>query len=378
MLAAISALGSLAIHMIVPALPQIAGELSVDAQTAQHVVSFYLFGLAGGQLLAGPFADRLGRRPVLLAGLTLYTASALLGAFAATTETLLTARVLQALGASAGLVTSRAMVGDLFDRSETGRRQATLMSVVLVSPAVAPALGGLIVGAAGWRAIFFLLAAAGLVGLVLLSRYLPESLQRTEGGLRSNLIADYRRLLRNTAFVRTAAAIASTSAALYMFLSAAPFLLIAEWHLSPQQAGFCFLVVAGASIVGTRLVGWFERRGNAFRQGLAIIASGAALMLLIALAGWFGPLALIGPMTIVGLGTGVAAPSGFAFVVLAEEGLAGTASSLAGALQMLGSGVAASILGLIGAPSFLLLAIGVAAISLGALLTAPGRAGTPR
>src|SRR5690606_22932018 len=114
-----------------------------------------------------------------------------------------------------------------------------------------------------------------------------------------------------------------------------------------------------------------ERRGNAFRRGLSIIGFGAAVLLGLAVMDWAGPVALVAPMTVVGLGTGIAAPSGIAFVVRAEEGLAGTAASLSGALQMLGGGIAASLLGLIGNPSFILLAGAVAAISALALLVAP-------
>jgi DHA1 family bicyclomycin/chloramphenicol resistance-like MFS transporter len=263
------------------------------------------------------------------------------------------------------------MVGDLFDPAETGRRQATLMAVVLISPAVAPVVGGFIAGAVGWRAIFLLLGGAGLSALAVMARHLPESLRRTEGSPPRDLARDYGRLLRNAAFLRTAAAIAAASSALYMFLSAAPFLLITQWHLSPQQAGVCFLAVAGSSIVGTRLVGRLERRGTAFRQGLAAVTIGAAMMLAAGVAGWAGPPALIGPMMVLGLGAGIAAPSGLASVIRAEEGLAGTAASLAGALQMLGAGLAASALGLAGDPSFLLLGVGATAISAVALLIAP-------
>src|SRR5690606_33377781 len=141
----------MAIHMIVPALPLVAMDLGVTARAAQNVISFYLFGLGFGQLLAGPAADSFGRRPVLLVGLALYAAGATLGALAVGAESLIAARVFQGLGASAGLVTSRAIVGDLFGASEAGKHQATLMGVVLISPAVAPVVGGLIADLTGWR-----------------------------------------------------------------------------------------------------------------------------------------------------------------------------------------------------------------------------------
>jgi DHA1 family bicyclomycin/chloramphenicol resistance-like MFS transporter len=141
-LASVAALGSMAIHMLVPALPVLAGELGLNPARAQQVVSVYLGGLACGQLIAGPVADRWGRRPVLLLGLACYMLGAAGGALAANFPLLLGARLLQAMGGAAGVVASRVMVGDLFDRAEAASRQATLMTIVLLSPAISPVIGG--------------------------------------------------------------------------------------------------------------------------------------------------------------------------------------------------------------------------------------------
>ncbi|RZJ95994.1 MAG: MFS transporter, partial [Novosphingobium sp.] len=109
-LAAISAMGSMAIHMLVPALPALAHELDLRPEQAQLAISVYLAGLGGGQLLAGPLVDRVGRRPVLLAGLALYIAGALASALAPGLPLLLAARLVQAVGGAAGVVTARVMV----------------------------------------------------------------------------------------------------------------------------------------------------------------------------------------------------------------------------------------------------------------------------
>lgn len=161
-LAAIAAMGSMAIHMLVPALPLLAHEMAVGEARAQQAVSVYLAGLAGGQLIAGPLADRLGRRPVMLWGLACYIAGALGAALAPAMPVLLAARLLQALGGAAGVVSARVIVGELYGREEAAARQATLMSIVLISPALAPVVGGVITDFAGWRAVFLMLAATGL------------------------------------------------------------------------------------------------------------------------------------------------------------------------------------------------------------------------
>ena len=377
-LAAISALGSLAIHMIVPALPLLSEELAIDARAAQQVVSFYLFGLAAGQFLVGPAIDRMGRRPVLLAGIAIYTLAAALGALAAGHGTLLAARVVQAIGASAGLVASRVIVGDLFDRAEAGRRQAMLMSVMLLSPALAPVLGGFVAEHFGWRPILGALALAGALAAAGSARFIPESRSRTghraEHRIGRKLLRDYAVLAANRRFIRTAAAIAGGSSALYMFLAVAPFLLIDRWGLDADEAGLCFLLTAMAGMGGTLAVGWIERRTNALVVGLTCSATGAALLFALALSGADSVPALIGPMLVMMAGAGVTAPAGIAVIVHAEEGLSGTATSLSGGFQMIAAGSAASVIGLLGAPSFLLLSAGMLCATLLALAVAPKRA----
>lgn len=358
-------------HMVVPALPLISADLAVAPSATQQVVSFYLFGLAGGQLLVGPAIDRLGRRKVLIAGLILYVLAAMLGTFAEGMPSLLWARVLQAIGASAGLVTSRVIVGDLFERSEAGRSQATLMSVVLLSPAIAPVMGGLIAGTGGWRPIMALLAIVGVTVLVGSVRFIPESAPPSRSGVRRHLLQDYSILVRNSRFIRISVAMAGLSSALFMFLAVAPFLLITQWGLDTEQAGLCFLATAVAGIIGSQSVGWIEKRANALLVGLICSFVGSIVAFLLALGGAEGPAVLIGPIMIMTVGVGIAAPAGIAVIVHAEEGLSGTATSLAGAMQMMVAGSASTLLGWIGPPSLLLLGAGMLCANLFALIVLP-------
>ncbi|MGE8135493.1 MFS transporter [Novosphingobium subterraneum] len=345
-LAAIAATGSIAIHMLVPALPLIAADLAIGEAKAQQVVSIYLAGLGSGQLLAGPMIDRLGRRPVMLAGLMLFIAGALAGALATTTGLLLAARAMQAAGGAFGVVTARVMVGDLFGKDRAAGAQATLMTIVLISPAVAPVIGGSLADLAGWRAVFALLALSGAATLAAAFWRLPETVQAGVASARSGLIASYAKLARNRQFVLTAATLGAASSGLFMFLGAAPFLLVHRFGLSSGEAGTALLWVAAASIVGTRLVVPVERRSSALIIGTGSSALGAGIALVLALVGIEGVWPLIAPIMLLGLGAGLAGPVAFNAVGFAEPGLAATATSLAGALQMLASGSAMSVLGL--------------------------------
>ncbi|RVU05874.1 MFS transporter [Novosphingobium umbonatum] len=344
-LAQVAALGTMAIHMLVPALPALAHEFAVDASGAQRAVSVYMIGLGLAQLLVGPAVDRLGRRPVLLAGLCLYIAGAAGSACAPSLPLLLAARAMQATGGAAGMVTARVMVGDLFGADEAARRQATLMTIVLISPALAPVVGGVLAAHWGWRAIPALLGLAALGVLILVAPRLPR--QAPVGRVQASaLTADYASLLRNSRFRFATLAMTMASCTLYMFLASAPFLLRSS-GVGSSAVGLWLLVVAAASIAGTRMVRLFAGGAKALSAGASFILGGTMLGATLAFAGGVGPLALVGPVLLVGVGAGMAGPSAMAIVVFAEEGLAGTATSLAGATQMLGSAAATLGLGLV-------------------------------
>lgn len=346
-LAAIAAMGSMAIHMLVPALPAISAEFGIGEARTQQAVSVYLAGLAGGQLLAGPLIDRIGRRPLMQAGLLLFIAGALACAFAPSSDILLLARLMQATGGACGVVTARVMVGDIFGPERAAGVQATLMMIVLLSPAASPVIGGLIVDLGSWRSIFHLLSGAATLALIFAHRQLPETgVRNAATGARPNLSAAYGRLARNRKFVLTSLALGCASSGLYMFLGSAPFILIDRYGLSSTEAGMALLLIAAASIGGTRLVVPVERHWDALLIGTGSAAIGAILTLVLAVAGVQGPLPLVAPVTLLGLGAGLAGPAAFNSVVFAEKGLAATATSIAGAGQMLASGASVTLLGL--------------------------------
>lgn len=368
-LAAIAALGSLATQLVVPALPPIAAEFGASALAAQKVIGVYLLGLAAGQLVAGPMVDRIGRRPVMLAGLVLFVIGSIAALAAPSLGWLLAARIFQALGGAAGIVTARVMVSDIFPPEEAATRQATLMSVVLLSPAVAPVIGGMLTELAGWRSIFGLLVLTGFAAALFVRFRLAETSRRSAPPA-CNLAHAWAMLVTTPRFTGNAAAMMLASSSLYAFLAATPFILAREHGIGPRDTGLFLLVVAAAGIVGTKCVGAINRRTRGNVAGAALVASGAGLLLIGALAGAKSLLAFLLPMILMGFGTGVLGPSTISEIMQARPGLEGTATSLAGAVQMGSSAVASS---LIGAADTLRLGMVLSAmtlLSLGAAITA--------
>ncbi|HEY9023657.1 MAG TPA: MFS transporter, partial [Burkholderiaceae bacterium] len=167
--------GTLAMHMFVPALTVAAQSLQVDAATIRMTISVYIFGLAVGQLVYGPLSDVFGRRPTLLAGLALYTAGGFVSAIAPNVGVLVAARLVQAAGGCAGLLLGRAIVRDTAESNDAVRRLALMSLMTMVGPGLAPLVGGLLAGAFGWRAIFVLLTALGVLNFCVSWRLLPET-----------------------------------------------------------------------------------------------------------------------------------------------------------------------------------------------------------
>ncbi|MFB0610704.1 Bcr/CflA family efflux MFS transporter [Aurantiacibacter poecillastricola] len=345
----ISALGSMAIHMLAPALPLVQRDLSASVAQAQLIITIYLFGLGGGQLLMGPLVDRWGRIKMLVTGLVLFVAGSLASAFAAGLEMLLAARALQAVGGAAGLVCSRALVADLFGSKGGAREQAKLMMVVLISPALAPLVGAYLASWGGWRLVFVILASIAVAAFILALRFLRPSRETSPPQReKSSLFSDLARLARNRSFVLSTCALAAGSSALYMFLASGAFLLEQRFGLDERSAGLCFLLVAAAGIIGTRLVQVIERRKDSMVSGSMLLLTGSLLLLLTAFAGITGPLVVTLCMMVLGLGAGVVGPSAIHNAVSAEIGLAGTGASIAGSVQMLVSGAATIPLGWLG------------------------------
>jgi DHA1 family bicyclomycin/chloramphenicol resistance-like MFS transporter len=338
-LAMLTALGPLSTDMYLPSLPAIAAGLGASTGQAQMTLSAFLLGFAAGQFFYGPISDRVGRRPVLLFGLGLFTLASLICALSPNIETLIAARFLQALGASGPIVLGRAIVRDFYEGARAGRELSRMGTIMGVVPALAPILGGLIAQFSHWRMTFgvMILCGAGLAATVLLR--LPESIRRRSEQPVSflSILRGFKVLLGHPGYRTYVGLSMLTYGGLFAFISGSSFVLQGIYRLSELAFAFSFATVVVGFIGGTalaqRLVGPRGLDGT-IRLGVASLAAGGALMLVLVAAGVPSSFAITGPMAVYGLGVGLTMPQAMASALMPFPDRAGAASSLLGICQM--------------------------------------------
>lgn len=336
LLALLAFSGTLAMHVFVPALPVAQQDLGGGMAAMQLTISLYILGLAGGQLVYGPLADRFGRRPVLLAGLSLYTVAGLAAMLAPSVNALIAARLFQALGGCAGLVLARAIVRDTSAPADTTRRLALMNLMITVGPGAAPLVGGFLADAAGWRSIFIALTLLGVVNLLLTWRLLPETGRATEGAA-IGLMESYGQLLRAPAFWGYAVGGGCATTSLYGFVAAAPFIFTGELHQpTASVGGYIALLVLGVwvgSMLASRLIARVSV-GRLLVGANGVSVAAAFILLAVVLSDQLTVPLAIATVFIFSVGVGTAAPAALAEALSVNPRVAGSASGLYGAMQM--------------------------------------------
>jgi DHA1 family bicyclomycin/chloramphenicol resistance-like MFS transporter len=341
--------GTLAMHMFVPALPAVAQDVGATVPTAQMTISLYISGLALGQLVYGPLADCFGRRPVLMVGLTLYTVAGIAAAVAPGIVSLVAARLLQALGGCAGLVLGRAVVRDLSNPEDAARQLALMNLGIVIGPAVAPLVGGMLSSALGWHSIFLLLIALGLANLLFVWRLLPETGQPSDQISIRSLGRGYKRLVSSPAYVAYTVGGACASTSMYAYIAAAPFIFVNELRRPLHEVGlYLALLAVGISVgsaIASRAIG---------RVSFARLIVGASLLCVLASVSPLGVVIFerltvtlaVGLMFLFTVGVGLASPVVLAKAVGVNPRTIGSASGLYGFTQMTIGTVCASLAGL--------------------------------
>jgi len=324
--------------MYTPSLPAIAAGFGAPVATVQLTVSVYLIGFAIAQLFVGALSDRYGRKPVLLAGFLLFIVASTACALAPSVQALIAARLFQAIGASVGIVVTRAIIRDRFGATGSARYMAYLGMAAGLTPALSPTVGGIVQVSAGWRGVFHTMSGLGVVALLtalvaLRESHLPEA--RIRAGLRG-MLTGFGLLLRHWRFLAYTVAAATPSAMFFVFLAAGPVVMIGPAGVAPDVYGFYALCMPGGYITGNFLSSRITPRvgiDRAIAGGNLIAVAGAVAMAAIGASGYFTPLAFALPLVVMGFGNGIAVPAAYAGVVEAEPRLAGTASGLTGFLQ---------------------------------------------
>ncbi|RPH50052.1 MAG: Bcr/CflA family efflux MFS transporter, partial [Lysobacterales bacterium] len=238
LVAAMTAVGPVSIDMYLPGFRAIESEFG--QRGVEGTMAAYLLGVAFGQLFYGPLSDCFGRKAPLYAGFALYSIGALGCALASSMSMLTLARVVQALGGCAGMVIGRAIVRDRSELNEAARAFSTLAMIVALGPLAAPAAGGMVVTAFGWRATFVVQAALGVALLIAMHWVLTESRDRGAASPLSvsTAVRGYGRLLRDRALVGYTLIGAFGMGAMFSYVTGAPTVLTERYALSPQQFGW--------------------------------------------------------------------------------------------------------------------------------------------
>ncbi len=335
LLAGLAALGSLATNIILPAFPDMAGDLGTSVKDLSATLASFFVAFALGQLFVGPLSDRLGRKWLVLGGLVVFIAGSAFCAFASSLPQLIVGRIVQALGVCATSVLSRAIARDLYEGEALSRALSLIMVAMAAAPGFSPLLGGVLSSVLGWRSTFGLIAVLA----VLLGTYYLTRLGETHGSDQRApfsalaILQTYVGLLSDRRFIAPAMSVSLVIGSLYMFFSMAPAILMTGFGFSPLGLSGFFastvFVVFGAGFLAPRCA----RRWGQIR----VARAGILIALLGSLALWAGPQDVYffsAAMSVFLLGMGLINPLGTAITLQPFGQKAGAASALLGFLQM--------------------------------------------
>jgi len=375
--------GVLAINVYVPALPEISRTLDASPTEIQLTLTVFLVAFGLAQLVLGPMSDRYGRRPVLLWGTALFVVANIVCALAFTIEALLIGRVLQAFGACAGSVVTRALVRDAWGRDGSASIMGFLTLSISLGAAVSPLIGGQLAAHFGWTAGFWFLAAVGAIPVIIGIFRLPETNRHIGRSMSILRIAtDLRRLCAYPPYLGYCMSVGAMNGMFFVFLGSAPFVLIVNLGMPPDVFGVFMLVMVAGSLIGAAVAARYGSRpwgDRLLAVGTLCSLVGGILIAAIGFAGWTSIPGVIAPLFLVGLGNGGMMPIAGARAVGLAPKLAGTASAGFGAIQLAGGAIGTVVAGLLPHTTQGPMGAGMIAFALiGLASTALTRRGTPR
>ena len=379
----VSAIGPFAIDMYLPALPTIGADLGTTDMAVQMSLVVVFLSFAIGPLLVGPLADIYGRKLVLYGGLIIFALSSIGAALSPSVEWLIFFRLIQGLGASTGMVVPRAVVRDLHTGPEAAKLMSLLMLVFSVSPILAPLTGSFIIHAFGWRAVFWAVTIAAVLGYVLMMFALEETRPAEKRGGSSFRASweGYKRLSVDKSFLSLSLIGGFGIAAFFVYLANSSFVIIDHYGMSPSAYSLFFSVNAVSFFAVSQLSGWASERFGLRRVVRIAVFGFSAVMLatFAVMAAGVDSLYLMAAMLFFGFGfLGLVIPTTSVLAMEEQGAIAGTASALMGTLHMITGVAAMTITGLFanGMPMPMITGIAVCAVialllTLGALRKRP-------
>lgn len=341
----------LSIDMYLPAFPSIANGLNTTISHVAFSLTSYFIGISVGQLFYGPITDKYGRKKPLLIGLALFFVASVGCALSPNIDWLIAMRVIMALGGCVGMVVSRAVVRDVFPVSETAKIFSTLMLIVGVAPILAPTVGSWLLTVSTWRTIFYVLAGFGLLLIVAVYLFLPESgsFNRKVPLRAKTILKDYKRVLAERTFLYFAIASSIALGGMFAYISGSSFVFMNYFGLTEANFGLVFSVNAIGFILGSQVNRLLLNKYSSLQiitVSSYILIGVSILMLTVYLLEIMTLVALISLLFTFLFCLGLLVPNATAMALAPFSKNAGSASALLGFIQMV---CGASLSALVGA-----------------------------
>ncbi len=355
LLAAITFIAPMAVHMMIPALQAMQTDLAVGQGLAQATLAIVMVAMAFSTVVYGGLSDQWGRKPVLLGGLALYAIGSELSYVAPDIWTLLAGRTMQGMGAGCGVVLARTILRDVYGMDRVAQMIAYLTAAYVMGPLIAPPLAALALPVFGWRFLFVVSTTLGLALLLLAVLVLPETHRpaRSGGGIvriAAETFGTYARLLRIRRFTAYALIPGLESGAFFACAAASPFLAMGALGVSPEEYALWFLILPGGFMLGNFISGRIGNRAPIDRMTVlgsslclfTVMVMGAGILTFGLSMGW-----LMIPMGFMGLGQGLCLAYAQAGTMQVDPAYAGSASGAVNFGQLFFAGVGQQVAGLL-------------------------------
>lgn len=342
----LASFGPFVTDFYLPSLPELADYFSTTASIVQMSLTASMIGLAVGQLLVGPIADKYGRRKPLIYCLSLFVISTTGCLLASEIHWFIFFRLLQGLTGASGLVISKVMVVDIYTGQQANQFFAILTAIQFVAPIIAPVLGGVILSVTSWKGIFIVLGIWGII-LLYASLHLKESLDKDKR-LQLPVLKSFMgfpSVLRNRRYMTMNIFQAFVGAVFFSYISASPFIFQIHFGLSPMHYGIIFASNAIGLILGSMIVVKLKEQQKYMTPCTIGLLVMCGLTSLILLRDWGLPLFEISLFAMIFF-CGILIPTGNMQALNAEPHKKGVAAALSGALAFLFGGLAAPLVGI--------------------------------
>ena len=348
LLVAMNGIAPISLYMLVPMLPLLAATFSQEISVAQMTVSLYMVGMALSQLVMGPLSDRFGRRPVIICCFGLVVIANVGCIFAQTLPQLIAGRFVQAVGGAAGMVISRAIIRDIYERHRVGGMISLVIAVMMIAQMLSPLVGGVLNDLFGWRSIFYVLAGVTTLTVAAIMLALPETRRQVAPSDDSGFAKDVRALASSRAFIGYVLCQMLASAIIFTFAGGGPYIVINHMARSGTEYGLWFATAGFAYMMGNLVSVRLSPRYGIDRMiwiGLVLQIVGSILNVIWGAIGMNQvPSWLFGTHMIVMFGNAFAMANATAGAISIRPQAAGMASGAMGFLQM-GFGALCSQLG---------------------------------